>query len=135
MKTVRAALDGIGGVGVIDAFAPPENVLFASNELKGGAVNNRRSPRILYGTTVAFRGAGREKDDFGFSYNISEGGLYVRTLAPPEDDEVWIEMCPPRSERRVRLVGKVAWRRRFNHNENATVPPGFGLSIVTDGAK
>jgi DNA-binding response OmpR family regulator len=134
LKTVRAALDGHTGVGVIDAFAPPENVLFASNEIKGGAVNNRRSPRILFGTTVAFRGAGREKDDYGFSYNISEGGLYVRTLAPPEDDEVWIEMTAPRSERRVRLVGNVAWRRRFNHNENATVPPGFGLSIV-DGAK
>jgi DNA-binding response OmpR family regulator len=134
LKAIRATLDGITGVSVIDAYAPPENVLFASNELKGGAVNNRRSPRILYGTTVAFRGAGREKDDYGFSYNISEGGLYVRTLAPPEDDEVWVELCPPRSERRVRVVGKVAWRRRFNHNENATVPPGFGLSIV-DGAK
>ena len=134
LKSVRAALAETVGVGVIDAFAPPENVLFASNELKGGAVNNRRSPRILYGTTVAFRGAGREKDDFGFSYNISEHGLYVRTLAPPEDDEVWVEMLAPRSERRVRLVGKVAWRRRFNHNENATVPPGFGLSII-DGAK
>lgn len=134
LKSVRASLSSSTGVGVIDAFAPPENVLFASNELKGGAVNNRRSARILFGTTVAFRGAGREKDDYGFSYNISEGGLYVRTLAPPEDDEVWIEMMPPRSERRVRLVGKVAWRRRFNHNENATVPPGFGLSIV-DGAK
>jgi DNA-binding response OmpR family regulator len=134
LKAIRTALDGTSGVGVIDAFAPPENVLFASNELKGGSVNNRRSPRILYGTTVAFRGAGREKDDYGFSYNISSGGVYVRTLAPPEDDEVWIEMAPPRSERRVRLVGKVAWRRRFNHNENATVPPGFGLSI-SDGAQ
>jgi DNA-binding response OmpR family regulator len=134
LQAIRATLEGNTGVGVIDAFAPPENVLFASNDLKGGAVNNRRSARILYGTTVAFRGAGREKDDFGFTYNISEGGLYVRTLAPPEDDEVWFEMAPPRSERRVRLVGKIAWRRRFNHNENATVPPGFGLSII-DGAK
>jgi len=134
LKAIRAALEGSPGVSVIDAFAPPENVLFASNDLKGGAINNRRSARILYGTTVAFRGAGRDKDDYGFSYNISEGGLYVRTLAPPEEDEVWIEMAPPRSERRVRLVGKVAWRRRFNHNENATVPPGFGLSIV-DGAQ
>jgi DNA-binding response OmpR family regulator len=134
LKAIRTSLDAVTGVGVIDAYAPPENVLFASNELKGGAVNNRRSPRILYGTTVAFRGAGREKDDYGFSYNISEGGLYVRTLAPPEDDEVWVELCPPRSERRVRVVGKVAWRRRFNYNENATVPPGFGLSIL-DGAK
>ena len=57
LKTIRGALDGAVGVGVIDAFAPPENVLFASNDL-----------------------------------------------------------------------------RRFNHNENATVPPGLGLSII-DGAK
>jgi hypothetical protein len=34
----------------------------------------------------------------------------------------------------VRLVVKIAWRRRFNHNENATVPPGFGAQIV-DGAR
>jgi hypothetical protein len=31
-------------------------------------------------------------------------------------------------------VAKIAWRRRFNHNENATVPPGFGAQII-DGAK
>jgi hypothetical protein len=134
LKAVRGELDGINGVSAIDAFAPPENVLFASNELRGGATNNRKSPRILYGTTVAFRGAGREKDDQGFSYNVSESGLYVRTLAPPEDNETWLELSPPRSERRVRLVGKVAWRRRFGHSDNATVPPGFGVSIV-DGAK
>src|SRR6478609_11667908 len=30
LRTVRAALDGCSGVSVIDAFAPPENVLFAS---------------------------------------------------------------------------------------------------------
>jgi hypothetical protein len=134
LKPARAAIEGLSGVAAIDAFAPPENVLFASNELRGGTVNNRKSPRILYGTTVAFRGAGRDKDDFGFSYNVSESGLYVRTLAPPEDNETWLELCPPRSERRVRLVGKVAWRRRFGHNDHATVPPGFGVSIV-DGAK
>ena len=65
---------------------------------------------------------------------MSSGGIYVRTLAPPDDDETWIELRPPRSDRLVRLVAKIAWRRRFNHNENATVPPGFGAQII-DGAK
>jgi DNA-binding response OmpR family regulator len=134
LRTVREGLEDLPGVAAVDGFAAPENVLFASNELRAGGVNNRKSARLLYGTTVAFRGAGRERDDLGFTYNISSGGLYVRTLAPPDDDETWIELRPPRSDRLVRLVAKIAWRRRFNHNENATVPPGFGAQII-DGAR
>ena len=118
-----------------DGFAPAENVLFVSNELgRGFGVDKRTSARLLFGTTVSFRGAGRESDDWGYSYNISESGLYVRTLAPPDDEFVWLELRPPRGERRVRLVGKVAWRRGLGKGEFATVPPGFGVQIV-DGAK
>lgn len=134
LRTVREGLDDLPGVAAVDGFAAPENVLFASNELRAGGPNNRKSARLLYGTTVAFRGAGRERDDLGFTYNVSSGGLYVRTLAPPDDDETWIELRPPRCDRLVRLVVKIAWRRRFNHNENATVPPGFGAQIL-DGAR
>lgn len=134
LRQAREALQDLSGIAAVDGFAAPENVLFASNELKAGGVNNRKSARLLYGTTVAFRGAGRERDDLGFTYNVSSDGLYVRTLAPPDDELTWLELRPPRSDRLVRLVAKVAWRRRFNHNENATVPPGFGAQIV-DGAK
>jgi DNA-binding response OmpR family regulator len=134
LRTVREGLEDLTGVAVVDGYAAPENVLFASNELRAGGVNNRKSARLLYGTTVAFRGAGRERDDLGFTYNVSSSGIYVRTLAPPDDEEAWVELRPPRSDRLVRLVVKIAWRRRFNHNENATVPPGFGAQIV-DGAR
>jgi DNA-binding response OmpR family regulator len=134
LRNVREGLEDLSGVAAVDGFAAPENVLFASNELRAGGPNNRKSARLLYGTTVAFRGAGRERDDLGFTYNVSSGGLYVRTLAPPDDDETWIELRPPRCDRLVRLVVKIAWRRRFNHNENATVPPGFGAQVL-DGAR
>jgi DNA-binding response OmpR family regulator len=134
LRNVREGLEDLSGVAAVDGFAAPENVLFASNELRAGGPNNRKSARLLYGTTVAFRGAGRERDDLGFTYNVSSGGLYVRTLAPPDDDETWLELRPPRSDRLVRLVVKIAWRRRFNHNENATVPPGFGAQVL-DGAR
>ncbi|MFZ5897160.1 MAG: PilZ domain-containing protein [Myxococcota bacterium] len=133
IKHDRAALQGVSGVKLTDSFAAPENVLFVANELGGAFTNNRKSPRIPYGARVAFRSAGRDSDEYGYSYNISLNGIYVRTLAPPEDDEVWLELCPPRIERHVRLVGRVAWRRPFNYNENATVPPGFGVEII-DGA-
>jgi hypothetical protein len=133
IKAQRANIAGLTGVTVTDGFTAPENVLFVSNELSGGRTSGRTSARVAYGTVVAFRGAGREIDERGFSYNVSEKGLYVRTLSLPEDDEVWLELRPPRQERHVRLVGRVAWRRPFNYNESATVPPGFGIEIV-DGA-
>jgi Tfp pilus assembly protein PilZ len=134
MAALSASIGSLGPVSVADGFAPPENVLFLTNELLSRrGVDKRASPRVLYGSTVAFRAAGRDEDEIGFSYNVSAGGLYVRTLAPLDPgQEVWLDMWPPRSERRVRLAGTVAWRRAFGPSEWATVPAGFGVS-VTDG--
>jgi Tfp pilus assembly protein PilZ len=134
MAEANASLVSLGRASAMDGFAPPENVLFVVNELLAArGVDKRASPRLLYGTSVAFRAAGRDEDEIGFSYNLSEGGAYVRTLAPPEPgQEVWLEMWPPRSERRVRLAGRVAWRRPFGPVGGATVPTGFGVQL-TDG--
>lgn len=135
LKKHKSVLEGLIGVTTTDAFAPAENILFVSNELgRPRGTDLRGSQRLLYGTTVGFRSVGREMDDHGFTYNVSEGGLYVRTLAPPDDELVWLELCPPRGERRVRLVGRVAWRRGLAKGEYATVPPGFGVEII-DGAR
>jgi CheY-like chemotaxis protein/Tfp pilus assembly protein PilZ len=136
MAGYRAEAAGIAKIAVTDGFAPPENLLFVANELgRSGATDGRASARLLYGAVVAFRAAGRDADAFGCSYNISAGGLYVRTLAPlDKGEDVWLELIPPRSDRRVRVEGKVVWRRRFGPIESATVPQGFGVQI-TDGAK
>jgi CheY-like chemotaxis protein/Tfp pilus assembly protein PilZ len=136
MAALKASASGISKVAVTDGFAPPENLLFVANDLaRSGEADGRASARLLYGTAVAFRLAGRDRDLFGCSYNISAGGLYVRTLAPlGEGDELWIELIPPRSDRRVRLESKVVWQRRFGPIGSATVPPGFGVCI-SDGTK
>lgn len=135
LKNCRDRLSGLERATVTDSFAPVENVLFLANEYRTDSRRDQRtSTRILYGTTVAFRGVGRHEDEFGFTYNVSEGGLYVRTLDVPKDDGVWLELCPPRSERRVRLVAQVQWRRPFDNSESATIPPGFGVKLV-DGAR
>ncbi len=133
MAAIGTAVAELARVAVVDAFAPPENALFVANELANpSGADNRAAPRLLFGTTVSFRAAGREEeDDVGFTYNVSANGIFVRTLAPLESGEdVWLELCAPRSSRRVRLVGKVAWRRHFGPNESATVPPGFGIQIA-----
>jgi Tfp pilus assembly protein PilZ len=132
MALLLTELAGLGPVSIADGYAPPENVLFLANELfVRRGINLRASPRVLYGTAIAFRVAGRDEDEIGFSYNVSAGGVYVRTLAPlAAKEEVWLEMWPPRSEPRVRLIGTVAWQRPFGPHERATVPSGFGVRIT-----
>lgn len=129
-------VDPLPYVALGDSFAPPENVLFAANEIaRGGGTEGRGSARLLFGAAVRFRVAGREEDEIGFTYNVSETGLYVRTLvAPPAKESVWLEFQPPRSDRRVRLEGVVQWRRPFGPNDQATVPTGFGI-VITDGSR
>jgi DNA-binding response OmpR family regulator len=135
MRACHAWIKDLPNAAVTDSFAPPENIVFLANELgRGKAGDQRSSRRLLYGTMVAFRCAGRDQDDFGFSYNVSGGGLYVRSLAPPVDDLVWMELRPPRTDRLVRLEGRVCWRRGYGSSAMATVPPGFGVEI-SDGSK
>jgi hypothetical protein len=133
----RAVLAGLAtrslpGVACVDVHAPPDHVLFVANELSRPQLGERRSSeRLLFGTAVSFRAAGAAEDDIGFTYNIAASGLFVRTLAPLEaGQDVWLELWPPRTERAVRLVGRIAWRRAFGPAGEATVPPGFGVRLV-----
>jgi len=124
-------LHGLPRTAVTDGFAPPENIVFLSNEMAKTDVGDQRaSARLLYGSMVNFRVAGRDHDDHGYSYNIGAEGLYVRTLAPAPQDDVWLEITPPRTDRLVRLEGRVVWRRPFGLGGHATVPPGFGVKLV-----
>jgi hypothetical protein len=115
---------------VVSSAEPPEAALFVSNEILGrDRQHGRIEARLLFGTVVAFRAAGSDEDDFGFTYNISPHGLYIRTLAPPDEDQVWMELRPPADRRRVRLAGSIAWRYGFGRLGTATAPPGFGVRI------
>ena len=129
---LRAATRALAGVSVYDSFGPAENVLFVANELlRKGGTNARKSARLLYGATVRFRQAGAVEEEVGYTYNVSGGGMYIRTLAPlARGSEAWLELAPPRSDRRVRLEGKVVWTRGFGPNDVATIPPGFGVQIT-----
>jgi hypothetical protein len=116
--------------GVVSSAEPLEAALFVSNEIMGRErQHGRTESRLLYGTVAAFRAAGSDEDEFGFTYNISPHGMYVRTLAPPDEDQVWLELRPPSDRRRVRLAGTIAWRCGFGRLGTATAPPGFGVRI------
>jgi hypothetical protein len=133
LESFAGKLAGLESTRAMGLGAPPENVLFTSNELlSAGTSPPRASPRLLYATSVLFRDAGADVDELGSTYNVSAGGVYVRTLAPAPDVPVWLELRPPRSKQWVRLEGRVAWRRPFHQAAGATVPPGFGVEL-TDG--
>lgn len=138
MPDIRTALAGIDSerIAVHDAFACPATLLFVANELVNRPqVDGRKSERLLYGTTVRIRHAGRGDVDVGYLYNISGGGLFIRTLAPPARwDELWLEFTPPRCDRLVHLEGTAVWARRYGPASAATVPCGFGVQI-TGGSK
>lgn len=125
-------LTGLEGVAVIARDAPPTDALFFANELllPPGA-RLRKGERRLYGTQVRFRAVGGVDTDFGFSYNVSDAGLYVRTLAPPTADRVWLEVRPPLSSEWACLEAEVAWRRPFATQGGAAVPPGFGVKLLS----
>ncbi|MBN1606317.1 MAG: response regulator [Polyangiaceae bacterium] len=125
------ALADMDRVAVTAAFGAVENILFLSNEMLSARTEAlRRTSRLLYGTLALFRPPGEREDDTGFTYNVSAGGMYVRTLAPPSSEQLWLELCPPCQRRRVRLLARVVWARQFGDNALATVPAGFGVEIL-----
>jgi Tfp pilus assembly protein PilZ len=128
---LQASVSHLTNVACVDAFTPVENVVFLGNELARAVPTDKRSdPRVMFGTTIAFRAAGRDIDEVGFVYNVSATGMYIRTLSPLDcGEDVWMDVRPPRCDRRVRLLGKVAWKRAFGPLDTATAPPGFGVRI------
>jgi DNA-binding response OmpR family regulator len=118
-------------VGVTNALGPPENIVFFSNGLLSTRdVEARAAGRNLYGTTVAFRQVGASKDEYGFTYNASRTGMYVRSLLSLTNDDIWVDVRPPRADRYVRLLGRVAWRKTLGTTLGRGTPPGFAIEIV-----
>lgn len=129
-EELQKDLSSLKNVVVMSSGGPPENILFAVNLLFPSEASRRGEIRALFGTVVFFRAVGDYRDECGFSYTASPQGIYVRTLAPAPTDKVWVELIPPDGERRVRLVGKVAWSRPYGRQPGEGAPPGFGVRIV-----
>lgn len=136
MRALEAQIDGQEGIDALSSLAPPDNLLFVVNEmlrreyLRGKGSDQRASTRLLFGTLSAFRTAGEIRSVYGFSYNLSREGLYVKTYDPPaRDTELWLELRPPMELVGVHLRGRVMWSRKPDPSAAAAAPPGFGLRI------
>ena len=128
-QRLAASLAGLDRVAVTSTAGSPEDVLFLANELVFSKGARRREWRALYATPVAFRAAGGDADEYGFSYDASPSGLYVRSLLPCATDDVEVELRLPNRDDRVRLSGKVMRRFAFGSGAIASAPPGFSVKL------
>jgi len=126
---LASSLAGLDRVAVTSTAGSPEDVLFLANELVFSKGARRREWRALYATAVAFRPEGGDGDEYGFSYDASPRGLYVRSLLPCATDGVELELRLPNRDERVRLSGRVAKRFAFGSGSIASAPPGFGVHL------
>ncbi|HJL00621.1 MAG TPA: hypothetical protein RMH85_32145 [Polyangiaceae bacterium LLY-WYZ-15_(1-7)] len=130
---LRESLAGLPRVAVTRRTAPIDHLLFHVNELMAASgTDGRDSRRLLVDTLCAYRPSGIRPAAVGLTYNLSRGGLYVRTLAPlPVDVEVWLELRPARALPWTHLRGVVRWRALPGSRRGAT-PPGFGVELLPE---
>ena len=129
-QRLAASLTGLDRVAVTSTAGAPEDVLFLANELVFSKGPRRREWRALYATPVAFRAQSGDADEYGFSYDASPSGLYVRSLLPCPTEDVEVELRLPNRDERVRLLGKVARRFAFGSGAIASAPPGFSVKLA-----
>jgi CheY-like chemotaxis protein len=129
--STRIMLDSkVGQVATISESAPHDHLLFLANDLlRGGCRQARNSPRYLFDTICSFRWEGAFRPEHGLTYNLSDTGIYVRTLdPPPKNAALRIEFRPPGTTATVHLRGTLVWVAMPGRGARAT-PPGFGLRI------
>lgn len=128
---VEQSILDLGGVATVCDTDPMENLLFLGNELSADRGEDARAaPRMLHGGLIAFSSEDRARREYGFTYNVSPGGLYVRTLAVPVTDQVDLATRAPGTTTEVSLEGQIVWRRGFGRLGTATAPAGFAVRIT-----
>lgn len=67
----------------------------------------------------------------GVVLNVSQGGLFVQTAAPPErGEDVQLELNPPGDAPTIPLRAEVIWRRVVPSQLRSTARGGMGVRIV-----
>jgi Tfp pilus assembly protein PilZ len=112
-----------------------DRLLFQISELtRPPAAELRATPRIFFSAFCAFRRTDQMVPTYAVTYNISAGGLFVRTLDPPATGSlVAINLrLPNAGEPVVTVYAKVVWVQRPTHGSTGPTPDGFGAQILDE---
>jgi CheY-like chemotaxis protein len=114
-----------------------EHLLFQLGELTRPDVTDlRSSPRTYYSAFCAFR----ERTDFeavyALTYNVSRGGMFIRTMDPPgPQSDIAVELRLHDATRDIlHLRGQVVWVQRPVYGSAGPTPAGFGVRIVPEAS-
>jgi DNA-binding response OmpR family regulator len=92
----------------------------------------RASRRVFWATKVAFRALSSFEPSFGLTYDVSPGGIFVRTTDTPElNSTVNLELrMSPEDDRVVTLRARVVWVHLPRTHMANRCPAGFGVEIL-----
>ena len=91
----------------------------------------RKSERLPYFTPVKFIIERINEELWGYSTDISENGIYIRTLIPPPPDTMLtISFKAPTAEGNVQLGARVCWRKEYGSASFPSKHSGFGVEYA-----
>jgi CheY-like chemotaxis protein/Tfp pilus assembly protein PilZ len=130
LEAVKEQLQQERDIRFLDVEADPAQIAFTANQLVVGASRSmRRSARLTYETAARFDVLAGGHAEWGYTYNINRGGIYVRTLTPPSLGlDLMLELVPPYGQQRVTIEGRVVWRQEYCGSKG--YPPGFGVQYA-----
>jgi uncharacterized protein (TIGR02266 family) len=120
----------LGATGFLNKNLPLEEILFRINRiLYPDKEAIRTNPRVVENILVRYT-----VDDSlftGYSFNISTGGVFIRTVyPPPENTPVELRFTLPRSDKSIRALGTVVWRNEYRPEAPMAYPPGIGVKFT-----
>lgn len=125
-------VERLTGSKVLDKRVLPIDVilgrLFAT--LQPALVELRASQRVPFFSVVEFSTDGGEWFS-GFSYDVSAGGIFVRTLTPaPVNSPIQVRLTFPGHAHPSCSSGRVAWSNPFRRYYAYSAPVGMGIHLT-----
>ncbi len=130
MEAARVAFIDRPRVAFFDRNSDAAGIIFTANQVMTSAARSmRRSHRLIYETAVTFQVGSTGPREWGITYNLNRGGLFVRTLTPPAlGVEVQLELTPPHGRGHAIVDTRVVWRQEYSGSKG--YPPGFGVEFL-----
>lgn len=117
----------LGAKGYIYKSAPVEEILYRVNRvLFPLRKDTRKFPRVPVNIGIEFRI--NTKWHQAYSSTLGGGGLFIRTINPPETGTaVNVKFRLPSNEKLVEAGGMVVWSNEYNPESRKTSLPGMGV--------
>jgi hypothetical protein len=118
----------------VQTCALPILLFQISNVTRPVFTEMRATPRAFLATIVAFRPLDQFESSLGLTYDVSEGGVFIRTTDAPERGTIVnLDICLSSIASQVlSLRARVVWVHQLRPGVPVKTPAGFGTEIVPD---